>query len=350
MSARQGRSLAAALVVALASATPAGAAETEPHYGWQHPPRDGTAALNAAVDALLQRGLDEVNAAPDGAQWPCHEVALRMVSPLWATAGWFFLGLTRSWPVDVRPASSTEYVEQFLPASTYRDLHLPPFGQLVPHDPVVRVGDVVFGVDKLGHMFTNGARAYARFVAARKAGATITDAERAALLPGVGEEHTILGVWASGIFSFADLEANAAGLRFLRAQCEGPAPALRLVQGRWHGGAFDVAAWVTPCFDEAFEPSAFAPCDGAPMHAAIRSLCPRWHRPDVQERWARLRARRCDPGWRALRHELRAAGSIPDARRWNIAVVCAAAAGDTVDAGLDGQDDVDADPLRATAP
>ncbi len=337
-------------MVLLASASPTAAAETEPHYGWQHPPRDGTAALNRAVDALLQRGLHDVNAAPDAAHWPCSDVALRMVAPLWATAGWFFLGLTRSWPVDVRPASSTEYVEEFLPASTYRDLHLPPFGQLVPHDPVVRVGDVVFGVDKLGHMFTNGARAYARFVAARKAGATRADAERAALLPGVDEEHTILGVWASGIFSFADLEANAAGLRFLRAQCEGPAPALRLVQGRWQGTPFDVGAWVTPCFDEAFEPSAFAACDGAPMHAAIRALCPRWRRPDVQQRWARLRVRRCDPGWRALRRQLQAAGAIPDARRWDIALVCAAAAGDAVENGQDADGDVVDDSRPATAP
>jgi hypothetical protein len=330
-----GAALIAVLAVTLTA--PTSAAETEPHYGWQHPPADGTASLNTAIRALLERGLHDVNAAQDARDRRCADVALAVVQPLQATAGWFFVGLTRSWPVAVRPATSTEYVEEFLPASTYRDLHLLPFGQFVPHDPVVRVGDVVFGTDKIGHLFTNGARAFARFTAARERGVKSDVAERFALVPGIDEEHTLLGVWASGIFSFADLEANAAGLRYLRSLCEGPAPGLRVVDDHWQLAPFDIAAWVTPCFDEAFEPSAFSACDDEPMQAAIRTLCPRWRRRDVQERWARYRQIGCTNSWRPLLATLRAEGRVPDARRWDISRIC------DDDAADDNNDDDDDD-------
>lgn len=300
------------------------AAETEPHYGWQHPPADGAAAIDAAVDARLQAALHDVNTRADRAQLACSDVALAVTAPLWATAGWYFVGLTRSWHLDVRPQSATEYVEDFLPVSTYRDAHLWPFGKFVPFDPAVRVGDVVFGTDKLGHLFTNGARDYRRYVRALHDGASVDEAERLAWMTGVDEERAILGQWASGIFSFADLEANASGLRFHRSLCEGSDPGLTFVDGAWRLKAFAIAAWVTPCFDEAFEPSAYARGDRDALQADIRALCPRWRRDDVQQRWRALRARGCDDnrGWRALRATLLQRREVPDASPFDIARLC----------------------------
>jgi hypothetical protein len=308
------------------AASPTHAAETEPHYGWQHPPADDTAAIDVAVNARLQAALHDVNARGDRAQLACRDVALAVTAPLWATAGWYFVGLTRSWHLDVRPQSATEYVDEFLPVSTYRDAHLWPFGKFVPFDPAVRVGDVVFGTDKLGHLFTNGARAYRHYVRALDEGATVEDAERVAWMVGVDEEHAILGQWASGIFSFGDLEANASGLRFHRSLCEGREPGLTFVDDAWHLQPFSIAAWVTPCFDEAFEPSAYPEGDRDALQHDIRALCTRWQRDDVQQRWQRLRARGCDDnhGWRQLRTTLLQQHAVPDGSPFDIAVLCAA--------------------------
>jgi hypothetical protein len=300
------------------------AAETEPHYGWQHPPADGSAAIDAAVNARMQAALHDLNARPDRARLPCSDVALAVTAPLWATAGWYFVGLTRSWRLDVRPASATEYVDDFLPVSTYRDAHLWPFGKFVPFDPAVRTGDVVFGTDKLGHLFTNGARAYRRYVRALNDGEPMDEAEQLAWMVGVNEEHGILGRWASGIFSFADLEANASGLRLHRALCEGPAPGLTFVDGRWRQRPFAIATWVTPCFDEAFEPSAYPEDDRDAVQTSIRALCPRFLREDVQQRWQALRTRGCDDnrGWRRLRARLLAHNAVPDPLPFDIARLC----------------------------
>jgi hypothetical protein len=300
------------------------AAETEPHYGWQHVPRDSTAAIDTAVNARIAAALHDVNARRDRDRLACGDVALALTAPLWATAGWYFVGLTRSWHLDTRPASATEYVEDFLPVSSYGDAHLWPFGKFVPFDPAVRVGDVVFGTDKLGHLFTNGARAYRRYRRALAEGQTIDDAERLALLVGVDEERAILGRWASGIFSYGDLEANASGLRFHRSLCEGNEPGLRFVDDAWRVRPFAIAAWVTPCFDEAFEPSAYPVGDLAALQEDIRALCPRFWRDDVQQRWQALRKRGCDDNraWQRLRATLAQAGALPDASAFDIARLC----------------------------
>jgi hypothetical protein len=309
-------------LAALWAAPAAPAAETEPHYGWRHPPRDGTARLNAAIRARIDAALQDVNRDPHAATRACADVAVAATARLSSTAGWYFLGATRSFGLDTRPQSATEYVEEFLPVSIYRHARLWPFGQAVPVDPSIRVGDVVFGTDKIAHFFTNGARAFARFTEERAHGAGVVDAVHRALEDGVAEERSFLGQWASGIFSFADLEANAAGLRFYRSLCE-DGGLQKDIHGRWSIAPFDIARWVTPCFDEAFEPSAFADGDRDAIRRALGQLCPRWRRDDVQERWQRLRRRGCDGGTHAFVHGLVARGLAPDPTPFDIARVCA---------------------------
>ena len=212
------------LLLVLVLASPLRAAETDPYYGWWVPPHDGTRALDDAINRLLTASIDDENARGDRASHRCEDVALHLEGRLAPTAGWFFLGLTRSWDVDVSPRSSREYVEEFGPLSVYTPARLFPFGKFVPVDPSVRVDDIVFGTDKIAHFFTNGARYYRRFLEEKAAGRSDDDAVDAAIAIGVGEEAGVLGQWASGIFSFADLQANLRGLFWYRSLCEGAAP------------------------------------------------------------------------------------------------------------------------------
>jgi hypothetical protein len=311
-----------AVVVAAVALTPtvARAAETEPHYGWFFPPRDGSRGINAAVAAAVAAALVDINHSADAETLRCEEVAVRATARLSPTAGWFFLGLTRSWDVDFSPATSTEYVDRFLPISIYRTAQLFPFGQVVPVDPAVRVGDIVFGTDKIAHFFTNGARYFVRWNTER--GVVGDDeAEARAIEDGVDEERGILGRWASGIFSYADLEANFSGLGFYRGLCEGKTPALRVVDGRWQMDPFDIARLVTPCWDEAFAPSAFAAADAAAIRAALVDDCPRWRRDPVQRRRRAYAKRGCSASHQRLQQRVMT-GDLPDPRPFDIAAIC----------------------------
>ncbi len=277
-----------ALVSILALAVGLASAETDPYYGWMHPPRDGSAAMNAAINKALQDGLRDVNRNPPKT---CSEAALAMTAPLSATAAWFWAGSVRFWRVDRSPRTRHEYQDRYSAESAYRYASLLPFGRFVPFDPTVRVGPVLFGTDKLGHFFTNGARYYQRFLAAKKAGATDEEAERRAILLGVDEENGMLGMAVSGIFSYADLETNYRGLEFYRGACDAGGLS-RGADGKWTlAEPFDIARFVDPCWDEGFYASGFrAP---APIKRAVSEMCSELHTRATERRRARYSTDRC---------------------------------------------------------
>jgi hypothetical protein len=310
------------MVITLAFAAMIASAETDPYYGWFHPPRDGTAGMNDEINHEFELGLHDVNLVPPDS---CLAAARGTVSRLSATAAWFWAGSTRFWPVDRSPKTRREYNDQFRLESTYRWTALLPFGSFVPLDPTVRVGDILFGTDKIGHFFTNGLRYYERFLKARKAGASEDGAERAAIATGVEEENTNLGVSVSGIFSYADLESNWRGLEFFRDLCEGDHPALVVAKsGKWIlTRPFHIERWVDPCWDEGFYPSWFAPQSAKNVQRAIASSCPRWTSlKEIGVRRARYEELGCSSKGVAVLKELGAKGKAPDSWPFSIDKIC----------------------------
>ena len=321
----------------VAAAGPAAAAETDPFLGWLAPPKDGTAALNAAIGARLQQGLDDANAASPSLG--CEDAARVMVRPLWSTALAFTASDMPRWNVDHVPRSAAQQTE-LLRYGAYRYAPRLPVGWMVPLDPAVRVGDVVFGTDKLGHFFTNGPRYLEVFRARRAAGDDVDDAETAAVRLGVDQENGWLGLSAAGIFSYADLQANWRGLEFLRGLCAPGATTTtkastttsttlttttRLVQrdGRWTlSGPFDIAAWVDPCWDEAFNANAYDDAEGPAVARAVTELCPRWRHDDIAARWDRYAAVGCPARHAALLRSFRDEHLLPDPRPTSIRALC----------------------------
>jgi hypothetical protein len=310
--------------IALASAGALGA-ETDPHYAWLRPPSDSTRLIDAMINDRLQFGLREVNRGANATSLSCRDAAARMTSPLQDTAMHFVFGGTRSWGISTAPASSTEYADELRHISSYRYALLFPFGSLVPLDPAVRVGDILFGTDKLGHFFTNGLRYFDRYLAVRASGQSEAEAVRAAVILGVLEESSFLGLGVSGIFSYADLHANDRGLRFFRELCSGPTPELRVVEGRWTlRRPFSIARYVDPCWDESWNTSAFSTLEGDAVRRAIEELCPRWSTPRVIERRAVYRRQVCHSRSRPILDELLRDGLVPDPSPWSIDAICAA--------------------------
>jgi hypothetical protein len=305
-----------AIIACIAASTTTNAAETDQYFAWRHPPADSTKQIDAAVNAALARGLARANA--DGAA-TCRDAAAAMTAPLSSTARYYFVGPVRAWHLSVEPAGTDEQW-QVAGSGLYRYGGLAPFGRIIPLDPTVKVGVVLFGTDKIGHFFTNGVRYFDRFLAARAGGASDDDAVRAAIASGVDEEAGWLGMTPSGVFSFADLQANERGLAFFRALCDGGE--LAVVDGRWTLTVpFSIARWVDPCWDESFSPNAYAKDAADAIVRALTEMCPALSAPDVVARRRAYRAMGCSGAGvpRAWMKE----GRVPDPSRFDIDRVCA---------------------------
>jgi hypothetical protein len=312
--------------VTLPAAT-ARAAEYDPYWGWRAPPRDASTQINRSLNALFVRGLADVNARRPTT---CREAARILTAPHVVTSEHFFRSGMRHWTMDRSPRTERDRA-RFDEVSVYRDTPLFPFGHFVPLDPTLHAGDVLFGPDKIGHFFTNGLRAWQRTLDARARGVTDEEHVRVeALRYGVVEEKGWLGFGIDGVFSFADLHAMAAGVRFFDALCTGPGAVLVRSEedGRWSmARLFDIQEHVDPCWDESFAPSAFTEREGDNVARALVDVCPLLHDDAVRARRARYEARGCHGPTRASLDRLVQQGEAPDPSRWDIARVCAASWG-----------------------
>lgn len=311
--------------------TRAHAAEYDPYWGWRAPPRDSTVQINRSLNALFVQGLADVNAARPTT---CREAARILTAPLVVTSSHFFRSGMRHWTMDRSPRDERAR-KHFDEVSVYRDTPLFPFGHFVPLDPTLQADGVLFGPDKIGHFFTNGLRSWQRSLDARAAGATHEDALLEALRYGVVEEKGWLGFGIDGVFSFADLHAMAAGVRFFDALCDERAPQLQLGgDGRWSlASLFRIEEHVDPCWDESFTPNAFTEREGDNVARALLEVCPLLDDPAVIARRAEYSRRGCHAPTRAALDRLVATGEAPDPSRWDIARVCRSPSASTSGSG-----------------
>jgi hypothetical protein len=303
---------AGALALALLSA----AAESDPYFAWRAAPADSAAAVDRAVNAALRKGLQRTTRS-----MTCREAAQTITAPLSTTAQYYFLGPVRRWRVDVVPRDAAGRAA-LAQVSVYRDAPLFPFGHAIPLDPTMNVDGVLVGTDKLGHFFNNGLRSYDRYREALTSRGDERAAWRAAALLGVEEEAGWLGMGVCGVFSFADIHANLAGLRFYRALCDEG----ELVLGEEHGWhlttPFRIARFVDPCWDESFATSAFAPSEHAALDAALPAVCVLFESDAVRARRATYARRGCAREASAVLDALVAERAAPDPSRWSVDAVC----------------------------
>ena len=150
------------------------------------------------------------------------------------------------------------------------------------YTPVVyRVGDAVFGDDKLGHFIQTGYEVY-RAVQLKKKneiaddrnllaktmdwffGVTALiqsiDAEGSELIGKLGnyQEAGAWGMTAAGVYSYADIASNDDGFRFWNDLVDGPQPIFRCENNRWKfSGSFRFQDYISPAWDEAYNCSDF---------------------------------------------------------------------------------------------
>jgi hypothetical protein len=159
-----------------------------------------------------------------------------------------------------------------VPQSIYRNPylpHIPKFGLAAN----VQVNGYYFGTDKLSHFASTGYDYYKIFMKSLKSGLSDKEALRKAVNFGILDEKTLHGYWVSGVFSYADLEANYQGLKFYRSLCESPV------------SSFDITTYVNGFWDESFYLSYRVPKNWKKVSTVLReTVCAKKSSPMVTQR------------------------------------------------------------------
>lgn len=316
------RRIVPALLVIPLAVLPSRALETDQFYAWTRPLADATAAINEKINADIAEAIARVNARHAAAPCPCSVVQngirdqfyyLIIARPeLWAAK------TSEIARIPANPEEQRRYELDGLygrpPADTMR---------LMPLSPTIEVAGVRFGTDKLGHFFADGAEIDDVYRRELKKGASKDEALRGAIDAGIATERTVWGMSSSGIFSVGDLEANYQGLLFYRGLCDGPDPALARDQTGWRlKHRFDLSAYVTPRWDESWQPNVYSPARWAKVKPVMARYCALLNDPEVRRRRAAYAARdRETPTGEAIRR-LVASGKLADPKAFTIESVC----------------------------
>jgi len=139
----------------------------------------------------------------------------------------------------------------------------------------------------------------------------------------IATERTIWGGSTSGILSLGDLEANYQGLLFYRGLCGGADPELTLSPAGWRlKRPFDLRDYVTPEWDESWQPNIFTPSRWAKVKPVMARYCGLLLDPEIQRQRAAYAARDRETPTEAMIRELVASGELPDPLQFTIEAAC----------------------------
>lgn len=230
--------------------------------------------------------------------------------------------------MDILRAEQDEIFPQglkYVPESIYRDpyrFYIPFFG-LAPN---IQVGGFYFGTDKLSHFASTGRIYFEEFLAAIKKGHSQKSAELAAIEWGIRDENTVHGYWASGVFSFADMEANYQGLQFYRRLCYDQKDSYlkQNADGSWFlRKKPDISHYVDGNWDESYLESYRLPGNWEKVRPVIqKEYCHLIHSTEVTDRRARyFKNSKISPSMKYLQTQ-KENGSVPDPSSQSLSRLC----------------------------
>ena len=305
------------------SVSTASALETDQFYAWLHPMRDGTDVTNAWMREQISEAVADANARDSGRKATCEDVSRRVRRRLY----FFIFQEIELWAshtpdLDRVPEGLEEtlaYRSNYIFATRNRF----DFASWMPPSPTVEVNGVRIGTDKLSHFASVGWLYYEKYRDALRKGAGTDEAVRHAIRFGVLSEKTIFGASSTGAVSLADLEANYQGMLFYDGLCHGDRPMFaRRPEGWTVIREFDFRDFVTPEWDESWNPPVYRARRWAHVRAALLRYCSELDDPRVRARRDAYRARdRVTPTERVVA-DLVEEGRMEDPRQFDIEVVC----------------------------
>lgn len=262
------------------------ALETDNYLVWDRELPDLSHELNLLIHDEVQGTLDYYNSFPEPLS--CEDITLGIAFQFKTTPA---RKLFEDW-------TNENLSEKMFPASPYylQDSILRFSSRFYLKysglSPNMNVNGIYFGVDKLSHFGSTGRRYLKEYLKARKAGTKEDDAVKKAILLGLKNENTVLGIWPSGVFSYGDVEANYQGFKFYRKFClESEGSYLKFVEGQWKlTRKPDLRDYVNPGWDETFNLSYFSPGTWGRVSEIIKSeYCPLMTTPLLMDRFQRYK-------------------------------------------------------------
>ena len=333
------RRAAAVAAISFALVVPARALETDQFYAWKRPLRDATGTINAQINANIDQVLAQVNARRDADTCSCRSVqkAIRhgflypfFVRPeVWAT------NTSRLDRVPSTPDEELKFRHDYV----YGSASALDVIRWMPPSPTIEVGGIRIGTDKLSHFFSEGSWLYNNYRRFRANGGSEDAAVQRAVEFGIATERTVLGGTSSGVLSLADVEANYQGFLFYRGLCEGPNPGLKRTPEGWRlDPPFDLAAYVSPEWDESWQPNIFLPKRWAKVKPVMERYCPLLRDPEiVAQRKAYAERDRITPSEEVVTRMVRE-GKLRDPRPYTIVSLCGGSADSASAPGAGGDD------------
>ncbi|HEX4823799.1 MAG TPA: hypothetical protein VFV19_05775 [Candidatus Polarisedimenticolaceae bacterium] len=314
---------AAAVLLLIVASLPARALETDQYYAWTRHLDDASAAINRKINAEIAIALKDVNERLGADECSCDRVRKAIRHRF----SWLLFQKPEMWVVNTSqvdrvpkaPAEELSYRHDWLYGATS------PFDPIkfMPPSPTIEIDGVRIGTDKISHFFSEGAWLFISYHYYKKMGRPDDEAVLKALSLGLAGEKGILGLGASGIFSLADQEANYQGLLFWQSFCFGPDPNLEKTPQGWRvKRPFDIAAYVSPEWDESWQPNIYTPSRWKKVLPVIVKYCPLLDDPLVQARRQAYAARGRYTASEQVIHALVESGKLEDPRRYTIEAVC----------------------------
>ncbi len=214
--------------------------------------------------------------------------------------------------------------DRFWQRSIYRDHGVFDVSLWMPLGPTVELGGIRIGTDKLAHFVSLGWQSFVRYRRLVEQGIAPRRAEERVIRWQVfGEKDLLLGYRTSGVLSISDLEADYRGMLFYRDLCSGPDPVLERAGGRWRiRRAIDIRRYVTPEWDESYEPQLFRPRRWRRIRPVLEGYCARLDDPWVTALRRRYRERDTLTPVERVVLELVERGKIRDPRMDTVDAVC----------------------------
>jgi hypothetical protein len=310
------------IVTMVCAIVPARGTETDQFYAWDRGLEDATDAVNEKINTEIVEALKRINGRRTPC--PCRNAQKAIRDHLYyAFFGRLDLWAAKTAEVDRIPKTADDE-QLFRHRYLYRETS--PFDPIrrMPPSPTIEIRGVRMGTDKLGHFFSDGAWIEKPYRRALAKGASDEEALNRALRFSLVTERTVLGMGASGVFSLADSEANYQGLLFYRALCDGPDAALELTPSGWSlKRPFDISAYVSPEWDESWQPNVYSPLRWGKVKPVMQRYCRLLHDPEVKRRRAFYATRDTETPTEAIVRELVAAGKLDDPRGFTIEAACA---------------------------
>ena len=260
---------AIAVFSAVMGAAPASANETDNFTCRTRFLRDATAAIDALVNASIERAIARANSRRAGCDAGClirllqDEVGRSTLHPLTFVPHAALAGAIRRTPEVDR--CHLAFRDTIYGARAYNQPWRYPFlGRLIFVADSIRLGGRLVGLDKVEHFIREGLDQWR--VMRRDGVAAAAALQREQGKPGRGlawTEYGVKGMALTGVFSYADLAAGYAGHQFwtdlLSVGHTGSYVAGRAGAGYVLERRFSFSSYVTDAWDEAINCSTFHP-------------------------------------------------------------------------------------------